>query len=259
MVKRVIFILFLFCIALNYSYADDIYLDIDRDGFPDKAELLNSYDRLNFSTWFAYIALSQYYFPSPMWNEKERDCAGLIRFSYKEALKKHDNKWFSKMPYLISIKASDILAFNYPNVPFIGERLFRIAPGVFKYKDISHIEDFFSSYANTYHLIKFNMVKLGRKKDLAKKGDILVFFNPYDRNMPYHTMIFIGRDIFKNSKEGDDWLIYHTGPRERDNGVIKLVKESVLRHHQDPRWRPIKENPFFLGYFRFKILVNQEE
>ena len=260
--KRLLFILsiFIFIIGIfSNTYILASPLDKDHDGFPDKAELLNYYDRENFRLWFVYIALSQYYHPSAFWNEKERDCAGLIRFSYKEALKRHDNKWFSSMPYLVNVKIPDVSRFNYPNIPILGTRIFRIAPGEFKKDELDNISTFFSPYANTYNLIKYNMVRIGKEDRDIKKGDILVFYNPYDPEMMFHTMIFIGRDPIDSDDGINDWLIYHTGPRVNDRGIIKKVRREMLRHHKDPRWRPIVSNPFFLGYFRFKILDYKEE
>ncbi len=256
--KIIVFLLFLIIIS-SPGYGTNLVLDKDKDGFPDKAELLDYFDRSNFRLWFTYIALSQYYYSSPLWNKNERDCAGLIRFSYKEALKKHDNKWFEDMPYLSNIGVPDISSFNYPDIPILKTYLFRIAPGSFEPDELNSIKNFFSPYADTYNLIKYNMIKVGREDRVAKKGDILVFYNPYDSDMPFHTMIFIGRDIFRDPYGPDDWLIYHTGPRKKDKGVIKKIRRELLRHHKNPKWRPIPENPFFLGYFRFKILDYRED
>ncbi len=254
-VRSFVVILLFIVFGFAYGYGDTV-LDRDHDGFPDQAELLSNFDRSNFRLWFVYIALSQYFYPSPLWNKEERDCAGLIRFSYKEALKKHDNNWFKDMPFLVNLKIPDVTVFNYPYIPIIGIRLFRIAPGEFTPQDASRVKELFSPYADAYNLVKYNMVKLGRRREGIKEGDILVFYNPYDPRMPFHTMIFVGRDIFRDPNGPDDWLLYHTGPRTKDSGIIKKVELSLLRHHRDPRWRPIPENPFFLGYFRFKILDN---
>ncbi len=255
MKRFLIIFLVMFIIILNIAYGKTVF-DRDHDGFPDQAELLSYYDRSNFRLWFVYIALSQYYHPSPLWNEKERDCAGLIRFSYKEALKKHDDQWFGTMPFLLNVSIPDVSSFNYPNIPIIGIHLFRILPGDFKPQDINDVEHFFSTYVTAYNLVKYNMKKLGKTERDVKRGDILVFYNPYDPKMPFHTMIFVGNDMFGDPGGPRDWLLYHTGPRSGDEGIIKKVRRSVLKHHRDPRWRPIPENPFFLGYFRFKILDN---
>ncbi len=253
--KGFLIVLLPLLIFVNIAYGEMVY-DRDHDGFPDQAELISYHDKSNFRLWFAYIALSQYYHPSPLWSKHERDCAGLIRFSYKEALKKHDDKWFSSMPFLIDVNIPDILSFNYPHVPILGTRIFRIATGEFRPQDVNSIERFFSTYATAYNLVKYNVKKIGKSEKGVKKGDILVFYNPYDSKMPFHTMIFIGNDMFGDPEGPRDWLLYHTGPRLGDGGVIKKVRRSMLKHHRDLRWRPIPENPFFLGYFRFKILDN---
>ena len=253
--KRLIFLFLILFFISNFAYSEEVY-DRDHDGFPDKAELSTYYDRSNFRLWFTYIALSQYYYTSPLWSKDERVCAGLIRFAYKEALKKHDDKWFAKMPFLLSVKIPDVSKFSYPNIPILGTRLFRIAPGEFTSWNLRNLDKVFSPYADTYNLVKYNMVNIGKREDRVRKGDILVFYNPSDPNMPFHTMIFIGKDVFNDPDGPGDWLLYHTGPRESDSGIIKRVRRSMLKHHRDLRWRPIPENPFFLGYFRFKILDN---
>lgn len=70
--------------------------DWDEDGFPDLSELRSEESRQAFRQWFIQIALSQYLKETGSWNLQERDCSGLIRFSYKEALKNHDLSWQKK-------------------------------------------------------------------------------------------------------------------------------------------------------------------
>src|SRR5687768_4332639 len=74
-----------------------ISLDYDNDGIPDAAELQSHQDRQNFRRWFTSIAEAQYYRMSEQWNQEQRDCAGLVRFAWREALRRHDRVWFQKM------------------------------------------------------------------------------------------------------------------------------------------------------------------
>src|SRR5215468_10584356 len=74
-----------------------VWADSDNDGIPDAAELLSADDRDSFRRWFAYIAEMQFYKPSGAWNEDQRDCAGLVRFAWREALRAHDRFWFQSI------------------------------------------------------------------------------------------------------------------------------------------------------------------
>jgi len=99
--------------------------DFDSDGYPDEAELYGE-DTVNFRNWFVWIAMDQSIKLSPSW--AVRDCSGLIRFSLKEALKKHDAKWFAETG-ISDVSFSDIMAFNYPEIPTIKEEIYRLKAG----------------------------------------------------------------------------------------------------------------------------------
>src|SRR5262245_55379277 len=71
--------------------------DADRDGLPDGAQLWSLEDRNNFRRWFTAIAEQQFYALSDAWNPDQRDCAGLVRFAYREALRRHDRAWFKSL------------------------------------------------------------------------------------------------------------------------------------------------------------------
>ena len=71
--------------------------DLDHDGLPDNVELRSFNDRENFRRWFTWAAEMQFYKLSDQWNPEQRDCAGLVRFAWREALRPHDRLWFQKM------------------------------------------------------------------------------------------------------------------------------------------------------------------
>ena len=75
-------------------------------------------------------------------------------------------------------------------------------------------------------------------------GDLLFFYQPLFFEYPYHVMIYTG----------SGQLIYHTGPVEGEEGQLVEVTLGELRKHPDPRWRPVSDNPAFLGFYRWKIL-----
>lgn len=126
---------------------EQMLADGDGDGYPDAAELTSEEDRRNFARWFASIAESQYYRTDPEWRREDRDCAGLIRFAGREALKRHTTEWFRKRSYLADANIPDVKKFNYPDIPILREKLFRIAPGAFSPKDTAARSSAFGSFA----------------------------------------------------------------------------------------------------------------
>ena len=54
--------------------------------------------------------------------------------------------------------------------------------------------------------------------------------------------------------EGDDWVVYHTGPIDGGAGEVRKVRLSTLAQHPSPRWRPTTANPNFIGVYRLAIL-----
>src|SRR5215211_6240190 len=71
--------------------------DLDQDGLPDIVEFRTFNDRENFRRWFTWVAEMQFYNLSEQWNTEQRDCAGLVRFAFREALRPHDRPWFQRM------------------------------------------------------------------------------------------------------------------------------------------------------------------
>src|SRR3982074_1372461 len=63
-------------------------IDSDNDGIPDNLELRTFQDRDNFRRWFTAIPETQFYQLSGQWNGEQRDCAGLVRFAIREALRR---------------------------------------------------------------------------------------------------------------------------------------------------------------------------
>lgn len=228
----------------------DPFADSDSDGLPDRAELHSVDDRESFRRWFAAIAEMQFYKTSDEWNKDQRDCAGLIRFACREALRKHDRLWFQKMGADYEPVAADVKAFNGAPNP-LGEKLFRTDFGSYQQSDLSNGK--FSEFADARTLKNFNCVFLGKDRRRVERGDLLFFQQPFVQEFPYHAMIFLGEPV-RESEGAADWVVYHTGSSPSGEGVIKKVRLAVLDHHPDKRWRPIESNPNFLGFYRLKIL-----
>lgn len=224
--------------------------DSDTDGIPDAAELRSYADRESFRRWFTAIAEMQFYQPSDQWNAEQRDCAGLVRFAWREALRRHDRAWFQKMGSQYEAVAPDVRSYSLERGP-LGEKLFRADFGQFEESDLNNGK--FSEFADARTLKNFNSVFISRDWRQAKAGDLLFFHQPWVQKFPYHVMIFIGRSQIA-SEGAADWVVYHTGSSPTGEGTIKKVRLAVLDHHPDKRWRPVENNPHFLGFYRLKIL-----
>jgi hypothetical protein len=227
-------------------YLRAVPVDSDGDGFPDAAELADPTDRDRFAAWFCAIAESQFYGVWDGWIAEQRDCAGLVRFAWREALARHDPAWFAKAGRNFSFPMPDVAAFRVPEIPFLGDRPFRIRPpgGTF------HRDDF-SAFADAQHLLAYNVVPVTGGLAEARPGDLLFFRNddldlqdPADR---MHIMIWLGERP-DSSGERRPMLVYHTGSLR--TGEVRRTPLAVLLAHPDSRWHPVPGNPSFLGVFR---------
>jgi uncharacterized protein YfaT (DUF1175 family) len=225
-------------------------IDSDSDGFPDRAELRSYDDRQNFKKWFASIAEIQFYSTSEEWSENQQDCAGLVRFAWREALRPHDRLWFQRMGSDYEPVAADVKAYQLQTGP-LGERLFRTSFGAFTESDLELNK--FSEFADARTIKNFNSSFISKDRSRAEKGDLLIFHQPWVQKFPYHLMVFLG-DALIDSDGATDWVVYHTGSSPSDEGTIKKVRLAVLDGHPDKRWRPLERNPNFLGFYRLKIL-----
>ena len=224
--------------------------DSDSDGIPDRAELRTYGDRENFRRWFTAIAEAQFYELSKEWNADQRDCAGLVRFAWREALRSHDRAWFQRMGEALDPVAPDVRAYTLERSP-VGEKLFRTVGGSFDEANLS--DGALAEYADARTLKNYNAVFISRERAEAKAGDLLFFEQAFAQKYPYHVMIYLGRA--RTDAEGaSDWVVYHTGASPVDAGEVRKVRLSVLEHHPDPRWRPVASNRTFLGVYRLKIL-----
>ncbi len=227
--------------------------DSDADGIPDRAELRAFSDRENFRRWFTAIAEWQFGRESAAWSVEQRDCAGLVRFAWREALRRHDRVWLHKMGDEYEPLAPDVRAYNLDDGGSspLGEKIFRTSFADFKETDLN--DGSFSEFADAQTLKDFNTVFVSRDRRQARPGDLLFFHQRQAQKYPYHVMIFLG--AARTEGEGaSDWVVYHTGASPTDAGTVKKVRLSVLDRHPDARWRPLNSNRNFLGFYRLKIL-----
>jgi uncharacterized protein YfaT (DUF1175 family) len=234
----------------NNALPHSVSLDSDNDGIPDTAELQSFMDRENFRRWFTLIAEGQFYHLSEQWNAEQRDCAGLVRFAWRETLRHHDRAWLQKMGPAYTPVAPDVARYTLEQGP-LGEKLFRTGFGSYKDGELSN--GTFSEFADARSLKSFNTKFISRDRKEAKPGDLLFFYQPWVQKFPYHVMIFLGAAQM-GGNQSTDWVVYHTGSSPTDEGTVKKVELSVLDQHPNKRWRPVESNPNFLGFYRLKIL-----
>jgi hypothetical protein len=220
-------------------------LDSGLDGFPDAAHLEGN-DADSFRRWFVYLAESQYFRQSP--TSDVSDCAALLRFAYRESLRKHDGNWATAIGIDRLPAMSDVTKYSYPRTP-LGANLFRTRSGEFTSSDTAN--GTFAEFADADSLRRFNTVFLSRAIRDARDGDLL-FFRQLDQRSPFHAMVYLEQSRFDGTRE--PLLVYHTGPIDKQAGEVRRPTLRELMNHPDPRWRPVKENPQFLGVYRWKIL-----
>ena len=109
----------------------------------------------------------------------------------------------------------------------------------------------YAEFADAKTLIRLNARQIGRDTKALHPGDLLYFHQP-GQSAPEHLMVFVGRSHFEI--EGDDWVVYHTGPVDGGPGEVRKVRLSTLAQHPSPRWRPLVSNPQFIGIYRLAAL-----
>src|SRR5262249_52317232 len=151
-------------------------------------ELRSFDDRRNFRAWFTAITEMQFYSPSREWNVEQRDCAGLVRFAMREALRPHDHLWFKRIGAAYEPVAPDIRhAAEFSNADAAGkalyEKLFRTAYGEFKPSDLA--DGTLSEFADARTLKNYNTVFVSRDRRRAEPGDLLFFHEPQNPRYPF--------------------------------------------------------------------------
>jgi uncharacterized protein len=239
--------------------APQAWQDSLRDGFPDAARLDRPADQATFVRWLTFLAESQFYVRvglplSSAWSPSSEihDCAGLIRFAFRNALMAHNEAWWQAVG-LNAANAQepgfgDIQKFTYPHW-VLGTRLFRTQAGPFVSADLD--DGGFSQFADAATLLHYNTFPVSRDVRAAQAGDLLFYDQP-GQSEAYHSMLFVGRSYFQ--PQGSDWVVYHTGDLDGRRGEVREVEMKLLMEHPDPRWRPLAANPRFLGVYRFELL-----
>jgi len=227
------------------------------DGFPDAARIVCPEDRAAFVHWLTFLAEVQYYAPSPEASGEIHDCAGLIRFAFRNALTVHNAAWrravlTGRTGRAVQIESEadfgNLHEFTYPHWA-LGADLFRTRDGPLAPGDLK--DGAFAQFADVATLLHYNTFFVSRDVRAARRGDLLFFYQP-GQNEAYHSMLFVGRSYFQ--PQGTDWVVYHTGDINGQSGQVREVEARMLMQLPDPRWRPLASNPRFLGVYRFELL-----
>ena len=218
------------------------------DGTPDFLRLDGDHDQQAFRRWFTFLAEAQYFQPAEARPSEINDCAALIRYAYREALRNHDSAWSAAARLPLVPALDSIEKYEYPYTP-LGPSLFRVHAGPFRASDLN--DGTFAQFADAQTLQRLNTHFVTRDLARAEPGDLL-FFRQFSDHMPFHSMIFLGRSQF--GRGNTHYILYHTGPTGAEPGEIRRPSTEELLGFPEPQWRPLATNPSFLGVYRWNIL-----
>jgi len=227
------------------------------DGTPDFLRLTDEGDREAFRQWFVLIADYQALRPAGQVPKEITDCASLLRYAYREALKKHDAGWMKDTGMEVAALPGEIGAWHYPDTP-LGAGLFRVTAGPFERGDES--DGAFAQFADAKTLVERNAYLVSRNVWQAEPGDLL-FYRQFGQSSPWHSMIVtrVGSGAAVVYDTGEDHPPHGQGPVRGDPGhgqagELRRVELTDLLGHPEPEWRPLASNPNFLGVYRWNIL-----
>lgn len=215
------------------------FLDLPASAAAAPPALVDQGDRDAWRRWFVAILEQQLEGPSPAWEPAQRDCAGLLRFAFREAFGPHNEAWRDRTAFAGGPVCGD------PSQGLAGP-----------WAQAFPTPDGWRPFARGVFLRRLACVPLGRDTAAALPGDLVFFSRGGARALPDHAMAFVRPDV-----DGQPVLLYHTGPEgsgaTREEGEVRRVRLEELLHHPDPEFRPTPENPAFLGVYRWKILAER--
>jgi uncharacterized protein YfaT (DUF1175 family) len=201
-----------------------------------QVRLADESDRAAFRRWFVLLADMQFEQRAP----EVTDCAALVRFAFREALRTHDAAWARRVGLRFLPQYADVR--SAPPAAAGTWPLFRVSGGE---------RPRYAEFANASTIVRLNTRPRGRDIGAAQPGDLLYYRQP-TQSEPDHLMVFVGRSTF--DADADDWVVYHTGPADDGPGEVRKVRLHDLLRHPAPRWRPIPSNAAFIGVFRLALL-----
>ncbi len=220
--------------------------DTAGDGTPDFLRLQDDHDRSAFRRWFAFLAEVQYFRTAAERPAEIVDCAALLRYAYREALRRHDGEWADGASLAIAPAFDSVARYQYPFTP-LGASLYRTKAGAFRASDLA--DGTFLQFADAQTLWRSNTHSIGRDLSRAQPGDLLFFRQSHGN---FHSMIYVGRSLVRD--DGHRYVVYHTGPEGSNPGEIRRLTVEELAQFPRAEWRPNAGNPGFLGISRWNIL-----
>jgi len=222
------------------------------DGMPDALRLDTPDDQAAFRRWFTFLAEVQFYQEAGRMPAEINDCAALIRYAYREALRPHDARWAAEAELPLVVALPSVRKIQYPRT-ILGPALFRVKPGKLKVEDLGN--GTFSQFADAKTLQTLNTHFVSKDIKRAEPGDLL-FYKHDSADMPFHAMVYLGPSQVKD--DGKHYLVYHTGPdgagAAKKAGEVRRPTVDELMAHPNPTWRPVSGNSTFLGVYRWNIL-----
>ena len=220
-------------------------------GVSAQVRLADETDRAAFRAWFVLLADAQF----ERATDDVTDCAALVRHAVREALRAHTPEWVRRSglpftPQFAEVRSAPRAGAD-PSTGSGSPRAKSRGEGLPLFRITGDRAPKYAEFADAKTLIRFNTQPLGRNTAALRAGDLL-YFRQAGQREPDHLMVFGGRSQF--DRDGDDWVVYHTGPLDRGPGEVRKVRLATLMQHPAPRWRPLASNPSFVGVFRLGML-----
>lgn len=224
------------------EYQKTIEPTIKKDHGSDDLAFFAPADEAAMRSAITGIALAQARRPSPLWEVAQRDCAGLVRFAFREALRERSDDQLRTLglPKRLLV----------PEVSFAARRQFPFYPNIWEIglESLPPTKRY-GAFADAETLTSFNFRLKSRALADARPGDLLVYRRDFAGAEPYHLMMYAGgrpRPV----------VVYHTGVSTSETPV-RVVALDELVHAADASWLPLAENPYFLGIYEWKKFRHQ--
>jgi uncharacterized protein YfaT (DUF1175 family)/uncharacterized protein YfaP (DUF2135 family) len=221
----------------DYERTIGAKIDADQKNEDDSLSFLSPFDERSMRGAVTRLALQQSRGASPVWNREQRDCAGLVRFAYREALRDRT--------------AAQLAALRTPSdlyLPVVSEaarRFFPTYPKIWQLGFDQQGHERFGDFADAETLVGYNFERIAASPQEGLPGDLLVYRKTLAADEPYHLMLLAG-------EAGPHGVaVYHNGAAGSD-GEVRVVTIEDLDHSPDPVWIPEARNPNFLGVYRWK-------
>ncbi len=154
------------------------------------------------------------------WDAKNRDCAGLVRYVFWEAMQRHDERFRAHYRELHALAIAE-------------------PPGNFAAVQGAWIE---SNLTAPQLITRSRPLGRALPHKALKTGDLLYFRS--DELKIRHVMLVLRAGA-------TPYLIYHTGD-QRDELRIRTLSDMLSL--DENHWHPDTQNPVFQGYFRPEFL-----